>query len=68
VTLSKRPISRKHRILSNSQLTRESLVDDSRISRTMTATNRSSSKFPNLLAKDSIYSSRPGKFSVEFSF
>lgn len=69
VTLAKRPASRKHRSLSNNQSSKDNLADNPRVNRTMTAaSNRSSSKLPNLLAKDNIYGSRPGKFFVKFSF
>jgi hypothetical protein len=60
VTLAKRPASRKHRSLSNNQSSKDNLADNPRVNRT--------SKLPNLLAKDNIYGSRPGKFFVKFSF
>jgi len=61
VTLSKRPISQKHRIRSHSPSARKPLTTEFRINRTLTATNRPSSKLPNLLAKANIYPSTPGK-------
>jgi hypothetical protein len=57
--VTKRPISRKHRILSHSQSTGQNLADNFRQNRTLTATQRPSSKLPNLLAKANIYPSTP---------
>jgi hypothetical protein len=61
VILSKRPISQKHRIRSHSPSARKSRAAEFCINRTLTATNRPSSKLPNLLSKANIYPSTPGK-------
>ncbi len=58
---TKRPISRKHRIHSHSPSAGKRRTDEFRINRTLTATNRSSFKLPNLLAKINIHSSTTGK-------
>jgi hypothetical protein len=67
-TLTKRPVSHKHRIHSHSQSVVKPRTDEFRMNRILTATNRPPSKLPNLLANASIYSSDSGKLFIKFIF
>jgi hypothetical protein len=54
----KRPISRKHRILTRHQSTERNLIDDNGIS---TTGNNVARKLPNLLSKSSVFPATSGK-------
>jgi hypothetical protein len=53
-------MSRKYRILTDSQLPRKKLIDDIYTNVVPTVGNHSTSRLPSLLSKSSVFSSTPG--------